>query len=200
MFLLWRGGDGKRGDWWSGFNPLYWGVLIVTLRLLDRCREVVSFNPHYWGVLIVTPQSMVICMREELFQSSLLRCSYCDSKAASPTTSGRKGFQSSLLRCSYCDGYWGGGSGEGTNVSILFTEVFLLWLLTSKRSSVPSLRFNPLYWGVLIVTENGVWCGKRPTGFNPHYWGVLIVTRPLTRRSSGRRRFNPLYWGVLIVT
>ena len=223
--------DGRRGSFQPPglrFNPLYWGVLIVTswffeveacktLRFqssLLRCSYCDSFN--FWSskriswvsilftevfllwhclatrevikkaVSILFTEVFLLWQRSETkdrergrsFQSSLLRCSYCDYQSASRLPRWLP-FQSSLLRCSYCDAqkdefvtanaagfnplYWGvlivtnDGDVPAFSlflVSILFTEVFLLWRTTPDWFRVIFCSFNPLYWGVLIVTEN----------------------------------------------
>ena len=119
------------------------------------------------------------------FQSSILRCSYCDNTAKCAPLNGFVEFQSSILRCSYCDDedlrtyakdlfgfnplYWGVliVTCSGTawrerfeSVSILFTEVFLLWQHSAQEiSECDQPSFNPLYWGVLIVTP--IWTSKK---------------------------------------
>ena len=110
------------------FNPLYWGVLIVT-----KGRELVGQKPHLfqssWSDFIVTFfVSHPSVTRREAFQSSLLRCSHCDRLPPHLPTH-KLPFQSSLLRCSHCD-----DTKRKTQkpvniivVSILFTEVFSLW-------------------------------------------------------------------------
>ena len=124
---------GRRQLWSCGasrFNPLYWGVSIVTLaddRFGDEYSEV--------SILFI-----------EVFPLWRLTA-----------TSIRYGWQT---------------------VSILFIEVFPLWRRQTEPHSTPlERRFNPLYWGVSIVTRGP----HRDLGtlhcFNPLYWGVSIVTR-----------------------
>ena len=60
------------------------------------------------------------------FQSSLLRCSFCDIMVVG-RRGGNEQFQSSLLRCSFCDGETRPlEKALADVVSILFTEVFFL--------------------------------------------------------------------------
>ena len=113
---------------------------------------------------------------DQVFQSSLLRCSHCDTAHTSNHKSSAR-FQSSLLRCFYCDQeipvepghatanfnplYWGafivthqtGVDCSCDAISILFTEVLLLWPYPSMATVwMTCLDFNPLYWGAFIVT------------------------------------------------
>ena len=87
--------------------------------------------PLYWGVLIVTehlrkPPTLL----PVLFQSSLLRCSYCDKPFCGEPFVGEKPW-----------------------VSILFTEMFSLWPREYWPRKWSCKSFNPLYWGVSIVTR-----------------------------------------------
>ena len=62
-------------------------------------------------------------------------------------------------------------------------------------------RFNPLYWGVLIVTRYQMpWMQGPVIGFQSSLLRCSDCDWiPNDRRKNGPR-FNPLYWGVLIVT
>ena len=143
------------------FNPLYWGVLIVTvLPGIGDTLPDQGFNPLYWGVLIVTrancekPSGISIS-----FQSSLLRCSYCDA-AVCPGDGPRNvaAFQSSLLRCSYCDDGKQTGAFGVHEVSILFIEVFLLWRAHLESCSGWS-RVSILFIEVFLLWRR--WSGHR---------------------------------------
>ena len=96
----------------TSFNPLYWGVFIVTVhRFKNDFGTLLSFNPLYWGVFIVTElRALGFDVVVIEFQSSLLRCFYCD---VIPNFVNMVGF---LL------------------VSILFIEVFLLWRILRPRT------------------------------------------------------------------
>ena len=88
----------------------------------------IRFNPLYWGVLFVTGSGPLFPSESGVaFQSSLLRCSFCDLRLPSGKAKNILSFQSSLLRCSFCDVYIKQLMFLRDPVSILFTEVFFLW-------------------------------------------------------------------------
>ena len=136
------------------------------------------------------------------FQSSLLRCSYCDSLTKKPIDLSIT-FQSSLLRCSYCDAIHHRGRIVHRLVSILFTEVFLLW----RHQSAPRNDSRVLCVSILFTEVFLLWL---PTGITPceiwkEFQSSLLrcsyCDGLLPWFSSGSHMcFNPLYWGVLIVT
>ena len=163
--------------------------------------RLTSFNPLYWGVLIVTPYSSTSENLSHTFQSSLLRCSHCDTRLLLGTndpgsfnplywgvlivTSDR--ISSAHFTC-FCFNplYWGvlivttkaKGRRATTAVSILFTEVFLLWLREIRRDLKME---DPEFQSSLLRCS---YCDRD--------W--------LLGKPGGAHRFNPLYWGVLIVT
>ena len=113
----------------SSFNPLYWGVFIVTSHRLKSLKShLFSFNPLYWGVFIVTFVMKLIpnVLRVSILFIEVFSLWLPSSFPPDPPC----GFQSSLLRCFHCD-----------------DPGFKLPVSADTRPG-----FNPLYWGVFIVT------------------------------------------------
>ena len=120
VLLLWRNWPlRKRRRKPIGFNPLYWGAFIVTtVAMRNIIIKSVSFNPLYWGAFIVTFPAFPFVRRDTVkvsilftevlllwlryttrqtqvplrFQSSLLRCFYCDIGRFLKAEAGQKGF------------------------------------------------------------------------------------------------------------
>ena len=206
MFLLWLLLLSlKRSGFDNCFNPLYWGVLIVTFCSGLRRRISLYVSILFTEVFLLWPSYKMGKVRR-ISEVSILFTEvfllWRQSKAVE-----RNDLMVSILFTEVFLLWRQAAFNSLTmeSVSILFTEVFLLWQLWSfPDPSRAYSRFNPLYRGVLIVTSDpgsGVMSASALLRFNPLYRGVLIVTGANGAwRLLNHTRFNPLYWGVLIVT
>ena len=130
MFLLWLFPTVTRNPVSSRFNPLYWGVLIVTgLTQSEIAASLVSIL-FIEVFLLWLRKRRTACRSTEAVSILFIEVFLLWLKGGLRVDEKYIPFQSSLLRCSYCDPLPIQDRPQSVYVSILFIEVFLLWQRT----------------------------------------------------------------------
>ena len=159
----------------GSFNPLQWGLLILTaLRPKSWSLDRPCFNPLQWGLLILTRCRLAILT------------------------------WISTVSIPFNGAYWFLHPCENRLECWYVFQSPSMGLIDSYSRSYICLnlvfRFNPLQWGLLILTGGRSPLWGRMSSFNPLQWGLLILTSLLLRRKPDSDCFNPLQWGLLILT